>query len=301
MIVAVWLAAAASLAWAAPSFAQTDPKADTKADTKTDAKAAKPQRVMSLYLCADQLLLALLPRERIASISYLATDATISYYHKAARGLPVNYGLAEQAIAARADLILTGPFAHRSQIELLRRLGLNVRSVGYPNSFAAVRQELRDIAALIGTEAAAEKLIADMDARLARVAPAPARRPLGAIFLGGSATIGKGEFVGEVMARAGFDNLAEKIGIVGVAPLDMEILLAHEPDLLIVGSSWDGRASIASSRLSHPALRDAFAGKHLGQMPEHLWTCAGHWSVEAVELLVAQRPEARFDRGRWLR
>lgn len=289
MIVAVWLVAAASLAWAAPSSAQAE------------AKSTPPQRVMSLYLCADQLLLALLPRERIASISYLAVDTSISYYARQAAGLPINYGLAEQAIAARADLVLTGPFAHRSQIDLLRSLGLNVRSVGYPNSFESVRKELRDLAALLGTEDVAEKLLAEMDARLARIPPAPPRRPLGAIFLGGSATIGKGEFVGDVMARAGFDNLAERIGIVGVAPLDMEILLAHEPDLLIVGSSWDGRVSLASDRLSHPALRHAFAGKRLGHMPEHLWTCAGHWSVEAVELLAAQRPEARLKRGRWTR
>jgi len=34
--------------------------------------AATPQRVMSLNLCADQLLLALLPEQRIVSLSWLS-------------------------------------------------------------------------------------------------------------------------------------------------------------------------------------------------------------------------------------
>ncbi|MGI9403532.1 MAG: hypothetical protein ACR2OF_03355, partial [Hyphomicrobium sp.] len=40
------------------------------------ARAEPPQRIVSLTVCTDQLLLDLAPRKRIAAVSYLATDAT---------------------------------------------------------------------------------------------------------------------------------------------------------------------------------------------------------------------------------
>ncbi|HQY71814.1 MAG TPA: hypothetical protein PLW13_15400, partial [Pseudomonadales bacterium] len=46
-----------------------------------------PQRVVSLNLCTDQILLALLPRERIAMLSQLAADRTLSSAAARAEGI----------------------------------------------------------------------------------------------------------------------------------------------------------------------------------------------------------------------
>ena len=48
------------------------------------AKAA-PERIVSLNLCADQMLLALADRGQIAALSHLATDPGISAAAEAAR------------------------------------------------------------------------------------------------------------------------------------------------------------------------------------------------------------------------
>src|SRR3712207_9455612 len=50
----------------------------------------RPQKVTSLNLCADQLLLALADRQQIASLSRLARDASISFMAEQAAGLPLN-------------------------------------------------------------------------------------------------------------------------------------------------------------------------------------------------------------------
>ena len=56
--------------------------------------AAAPQRVMSLNLCADQLLLALLPEQRIASLSWLSQTEGDPYWLTTAQRLPANHGTA---------------------------------------------------------------------------------------------------------------------------------------------------------------------------------------------------------------
>ena len=66
----------------------------------------KPTRIVSINLCSDQLLLQLVGHKRIASVTYLAADPTISYSANRAVGLVKNHGLAEEVVALNPDLIL---------------------------------------------------------------------------------------------------------------------------------------------------------------------------------------------------
>ena len=68
--------------------------------------AAKPQRVVSINLCADQLLVALAAPGQIAALSPLARDKRLSYVAGAARSLPVHRGTAEDIVKTQADLVL---------------------------------------------------------------------------------------------------------------------------------------------------------------------------------------------------
>ena len=87
------------------------------------AAEAKPRRIVSINLCADQLLLMLAGRENIVSLSYFATNPEISYMAEAAHGIPVNHGRSEEILLLRPDLVLTGPFTTRTTAALLRRSG----------------------------------------------------------------------------------------------------------------------------------------------------------------------------------
>lgn len=57
---------------------------------------AVPQRIVSINLCADQLVLALADRKQIAGLTKNATDAEMSGEAGAARGLPLLSNSAEQ-------------------------------------------------------------------------------------------------------------------------------------------------------------------------------------------------------------
>ena len=62
-------------------------------DAPTPPSAGKPKRIVSINLCADQLVLALADREQIAGVTRNATDAEMSGESAKARGLPVTAGV----------------------------------------------------------------------------------------------------------------------------------------------------------------------------------------------------------------
>lgn len=72
-----------------------------------DARAA-PQRVASIYLCADVLLVRLAERERIVSLTRFAADPALSPVADVARGIAVNRGRAEDILPLQPDLVIAG-------------------------------------------------------------------------------------------------------------------------------------------------------------------------------------------------
>ena len=76
---------------------------------------AAPQRVVSLNLCTDQLLLMLLPRERIVMLSQLATDRSLSWMAAQAEGIERFDGSVESIVRLAPDLILSGTLASRAR------------------------------------------------------------------------------------------------------------------------------------------------------------------------------------------
>ena len=75
-----------------------------------------------MNLCTDQLLLLLVERNRIASLSYFASDPGYSVLADMAAGIPVNRGQADEVITFAPDLILTSQFSATLAANLLERM-----------------------------------------------------------------------------------------------------------------------------------------------------------------------------------
>ena len=56
------------------------------------------QRIASLNLCTDLMLLELVERERIVSLTYWAADPAMSYLAERAVGIPLNHSLVEEIV-----------------------------------------------------------------------------------------------------------------------------------------------------------------------------------------------------------
>jgi len=87
-----------------------------------DVRPQKPVRIMSTSQCTDMMLLQLVPRDRIASVTYLAANAAEAIAPGLGKGVPVNHGSAEELLAQKPDLILAGDLAAPMTVRLARRL-----------------------------------------------------------------------------------------------------------------------------------------------------------------------------------
>ena len=106
------------------------------------ASEERSQRIVSLNLCADELLLRLADREDVASITFLGADERFSSVAALAEGLHVNHGKAEEVLPLHPDLVLAEPYSARSTTQLLRRAGISVLDLPVPTSFQEVYQQI---------------------------------------------------------------------------------------------------------------------------------------------------------------
>ncbi|HYE51950.1 MAG TPA: ABC transporter substrate-binding protein [Azospirillaceae bacterium] len=253
------------------------------------AQAAPPQRVVSLNLCTDQLAVLLLPPERIAALSFLSRDEDLSYVADRARSLPVVQGQAEEILPLAPDLVLAGTFTTRPTVALLKARGIPVLELDMPHDFAAIRAQLRQVAAALGEEARGEALVAAMDRTLALSAPADGRRPSALSFAPGGFTSGAGTLSAAVMEAAGLSNYAGGRGLAGYGYLPVEEVAAAPPDLLVADTEPEAHPSLAGRLLSHPALARAVPAEARTRIRSGLWTCGGPFTAEAVAQLAAMR------------
>ena len=141
------------------------------------AFAAKPQRIVSLNLCTDQILLDLVSRQRIAALSFLAADPTMSSMVEEARGLKTIQGAAEEVLALDPDLVFVGQYSTPATVSLLERLGQRVVKVAMASSFAEIRSVVRHMAEAVGEGPRGDAMIADFDARISAAKALPDSSP----------------------------------------------------------------------------------------------------------------------------
>lgn len=233
--------------------------------------AAMPSRVMSINLCTDQLVLALLPRERIASVSWLARDRSLSAYADAAQAIPVNHGEAADVLARQPDLVITGTGSKPATRALLHRLGYRVLEVPPASDFAGIRVATRMVAQALGEGPRAERLLAAMDADLSAVARDPARRLRVVAWDETGFNASRGSLYDALLRLAGADNVGADLPELG--PPDAERLLQRAPDLLVLGDSAAHDRGPAAALSRHRLIRQIWGTRRTVSIDPAAYTC----------------------------
>ncbi|MBV9053793.1 MAG: ABC transporter substrate-binding protein [Hyphomicrobiales bacterium] len=260
---------------------------DLMTATLGHADEVRPQRVVSLNMCTDELLLRLADPGQIASVSWLSQDPRNANLPDEAKLHPANHGLAEEVLSYDPDLVLAGAFTTRTTVALLKRTGMRVIEVGVPRSFAETRQNIRDIARALGQQSKGEALIREMDERLEQLAAQVAGPPLKAIVLRPNGfTVGRGSLIDEILKRAGLDNLAARLEIDNYLQIPLEAVVLQKTEILILNGDSESAPSLATQALHHPIVTALAEKLRLFDMPSRLWTCAGPSIVDAVQLLI---------------
>lgn len=252
--------------------------------------ADPPRRVVSLNLCLDQLSLALAAPGQLVGISDLAHDRRISPRWREAQALPAVRKRAEEILALRPDLLIIDDFLPPSLRKILLLAGVMTLELAEAGSVEATLDHVEKIGVALGRTDAARALAASLRAEVAKLAaPAPAVRPIAAIYQANGMTLGRGTNADGLLRIAGWRNLASERGLSLFVPIALEELVIAAPDLLILDGETSDRPSLAEQMMTHRAARRAFAGARTMVMPHSLWLCGGPQNIEALRRLVAAR------------
>lgn len=264
---------------------------------------AKPQRIVSINLCTDQLLLDLVSRDRIQAVSHLAADRNVSAAHDAARGLPTTRGEAETVLGFDPDLVLAGSFSTPATVALLERIGRRVVKVGLASDLEGIRSSVRQVAEAVGELERGDAVIAAFDRRItaaaAKASPPMGPRSHGGLRSGGQPAAltyqvnglasGSGSLMDSALTAAGFRNHARALGLGAGGSLPLEALLAVPPDLLVLSGPVDEYRTVVADNLRHPALAALRRATPSLVLPWRTWLCGTPHIAGAIEQLAEAR------------
>jgi iron complex transport system substrate-binding protein len=242
------------------------------------APAEEPTRIVSLNQCLDAILVELVPTERIAAISHYSRDPLRSPIAALAQRLPITYESAEEIVALRPDLVLASRHSAIPTRNALRRVGIHYELFDVAFSVQDSLAQIRRIAALVG------RIERAIDA--ARL-PAGAPRLTAAVYETGGLTAGANTVTDDLMRIVGLDNLAARYDIKTHQPMQLELLLAAPPDLLLVGEVPAADGTQAARVVQHRALRKVHSKRW--DFPARYMYCSGPTIVEEVASLAAAR------------
>ncbi len=256
---------------------------------------SRPQRIISMNLCTDQLLMRLVEPHRIASLSYLSwrKDAIAPELRPILAHTRPNRAVAEQVMMLKPDLVLTGAYSAMTTTPLLRRTGIRVVEFQPAVDFDGMRADIRKLGDAVGEPERAEQLIADFDRDLARLEGAVPTGPRPVYTDIGINTViaGKETLHAAIANAAGFRTLGETLGIVGYRSLPLEVLLQTKPDLVSISNPYARSPALATQALGHPLLRRMLAENPQITLPGRLVDCPTPETLDAVRILLDARKQ----------
>jgi iron complex transport system substrate-binding protein len=250
-----------------------------------NAQPARTGGIVSTNPCADQLLIALAPRSKIAAISHYSQEAgATSIPLDVARSFAATAGTAEEVIARRPDLVLASSFTPAPTLAAYQRLGLKVVLLDSPATIAASRDQVRRVAAAIGDRAAGERLVARIDAAVVDAAPRDAARPSALLYIADNFANGGPTLLSEMLGKAGFGAPDAAFRMNFSKSIPIERLAAHPPRVVLVP---DFQTRIATLR--RKVLGRIAANTTEARFAPALMNCGGPTIIEAMQRLAAIR------------
>ncbi len=246
--------------------------------------AAKPS-VVSLDYCSDQYVLMLADPDQIRAVSRGA-DKDYSYMRARAKAHKRIRPTAEEALALAPDLVIRqwggGPNANAA----FARFGAEVVSLGYPEDFRGVRDNVRLVAAALQQIERGEALIDAFDARLAALRAAAPSNIRALYVTPGGVTAGARTMIDAILSEAGVVNITSANGHAYWPALPAEALLLDPPQLIVAGFFISRDDDINHwSAARHPALQKQLEETPSVFLTPDLISCAGWFAIDAAETI----------------
>jgi iron complex transport system substrate-binding protein len=265
----------------------------------TSGPAITPHSIVSNNPCIDAVLAEVAAPGQVGAVSVYSHDlASGSAPLNWANALPALGTSAEEIIAAKPRLVLTGNLASSGTNAALTKAGVRVEGFGVPATVAESVAQVRQIAHVIGRDGAGEALVARIEAAVGSLPDSPLsptlspegerEKPTAIIWQAGGFVAGKGTLQDELLARAGYRNASDTYGLKQWDMLPLETLIRKTPSVIFMPLSANGdeaRALDARRRvLAHLGNRTRVVA-----FPDKLLFCGGPTIIEAMRVMRSAR------------
>jgi iron complex transport system substrate-binding protein len=252
------------------------------------ASSANLPRLVSMNVCADQLLLTLADPEQILGLSRFARDGWQSQAGDISR-YPVLSGGAEDVLLIRPDIVVASAFDKRSTRELLKANGLRIAELAVPRTLEEARQQIREAGDITGHPDRAAVEIARLDAALARARRAVSERHYRVLPLSRRGWVaGSDSFVGSLLGESGLRSAAGDLGFAFGGFASLEAIVNLRPDFIVVSQAGDTAKDDGQAFLLHPALERFYPPEKRIVIPERMTECGGVLLADALDALTAE-------------
>lgn len=259
-----------------------------------DLQAASPAvRVVSQTVGSDELLLALAEPDQIAALSHLATDTDYSAVANEAKTYPKleKTGDAESLLKFHPTLALFADYSRAELVAQVQRSGVKVVVFDRYKSIQDAYDNLRLLARELGTEAKAERIISDCEARLKSLREKlRGVKPVRVIAPSTYGVIPGDESTFQDLCNyAGAENLAATLGhLHGHAPPPNEQMLTWPIDRVVVAGENAAAALAPFKKLPPYQFLPAVREDRVALLEPYQLSCVSHYRIAGYERLARQ-------------
>ena len=233
-------------------------------------QAKKYNHIVSLTLSGDEMLLGLVPENRIAGLSgKINEDKEISNIVDKAKKFPKVEGNEEVLMSLEPDLIIVADWLSKRITDIGAITGAKVYFYKTPNSYEEQKKLIRDLANLVEEKENGEKLIKNMDDRLKALQNKITKNYKGAkprilMYTSFGTTSGKNTTFSDMVKLINGVNVVAEAGIDRFKDISKEKVIELNPDIIIVpiAKKYDNVNKISKLFFEDPSLKNVKAIKN---------------------------------------
>ncbi len=255
---------------------------------------AAPQRVHTLSLGHDEIIVALIGAKRLAGIGSFSADPVYSNVAAEVKDLPKVRREAEAVLSLNPDLLIASKFTSQDLLDRISGAGVPVVKTSLESSALGNIPNILLLGCMLGADDRAQALAVQVKERTVFVAvrvqervPDNARVSVLSIakFSDTIDAAGKGSTEGGIIEAAGGVDAAAVAGIEGHKPISLESIAAMRPDFIILTQPEDSGAKFRDELYAAPALAEvpAVKNKRVFIGDSRYYTTLSHWNVRGIE------------------
>ena len=253
-----------------------------------------PQRILAYSLGHDEILLALVSKNRFAAIGPFTGDPAYSNVAGYAEELPTFEAGVENVLAAKPDLVVVSKYTDADVVDLIMEAGVPVVRTALESSAEGNIPNILLLGYMLGVEERALELVAEIESRLEQVSDRvpPVGDPERPAVISISRysdliySAGGGTTEGGIIEAAGGVNAAAREGIESHQTISVESIVSMNPDVILIAQPIEyGANEFRDDLLGHPALAgvSAVANDQVHVVDSKEFTTLSHWNVRGIE------------------